>query len=308
MHPMSWPESVEHHKLAGDYPQYWPKGFLPSSWDGAGSYVVVNCIATSPTYFAVYEMCDGVGCTRIASSLSEFFAASTQEVLQGLRNYSEADAPSLPTRQSRKGQRRFRPQPLLRPPTHGSTRCRLGRRLGPSALRASNYSSPAPPASPEIVRWARVAGVRPPAEDGSYEIKLSTAPVEQWFFKKSSLAPGTTNIEASIRDTSWTVNLNRQDGLYSVMWSSGGTISVRSDQLKYKRLIRWPAIDAIENFPALVKQIETLLGLKFIPYANVTLPYTETRATLASPDLLAWLAPCANKVGCYIGGERNTSF
>ncbi|WP_028102966.1 SMI1/KNR4 family protein [Pseudoduganella violaceinigra] len=92
MSALSIKDSISHYQDVAycggsENPDYWPYGFLPIMQDGCGSYLVVNCIASSPAYGAVYDMCDGVGCNRLANSLREFFAASAQEVATGLRKY-----------------------------------------------------------------------------------------------------------------------------------------------------------------------------------------------------------------------------
>lgn len=304
MHPLSLAESLQHHEMAG-IPDYWPSGFLPLLMDGAGSYLVVNCRDTSPTFRAVYDMTDGVGCTRVANSLGEFFAASIREVELGLRDYSTDSSPSISTREylakaaplfanSPYFDRARMDQPVV-DWEHGVVSM-PNKRQAPRALVTEA-------ASPEISRWAQIAGVPPPPEDGNYHIRLSTAPVKQWFFAKSKLPAQTTNIEATIGHKTWTVKLTRQDQLFIVIWSSGGAVSVNSDQLKYKRMVRWPALDAVEYFPRLVKQIESLLGIQFIPYADVSVPYTVPRETVEQPKLHEWLAPCATKVGRYISGS-----
>jgi len=149
---------------------------------------------------------------------------------------------------------------------------------------------PPPPASAEILRWATIAGVAPPLEGNIVRIKMSTAPVEHWIARRSKLAPQTTDIEVEIHRDRWYVKLTRLDNLFCVNWSSGGNVAVRSDQMKYQRLVRWPALDAIENFPLLVKAIETLLGIQFISYADVNL-------AKPSKQFIKWLEPCAKKVG-----------
>jgi hypothetical protein len=302
MHPLSLLESLEHHELAGT-PDYWPSGFLPLLMDGAGSYLVVNCRSDSPTFRAVYDMSDGVGCTRVANSLSEFFTASTREVALGLRDYSPDPSPSITTREYlAKAAPLFGNSPYFDRARMDEPMVDWEDRVVPiPSKRPTIRSVLAEPASPESLRWAEIADVPPPPEDGNYRIRLSTAPVKQWFFQKSKLPAQTTNIEAKIGPKMWTVTLTRQDQLFTVIWSSGGTVSVSSDQMKYQRLVRWPALDAVENFPRLVKQVETLLGIQFVPYADITLPYTVTPETVERPKLQAWLAPCATKVGSYIG-------
>jgi hypothetical protein len=65
-------------------PDYWPMGFLPILEDGSGSYVVVNCVADSPTYGGVYDMSEGVGCNLISKSILEFIKSSEKELKKKL--------------------------------------------------------------------------------------------------------------------------------------------------------------------------------------------------------------------------------
>ncbi|QBI01974.1 SMI1/KNR4 family protein [Pseudoduganella albidiflava] len=88
MFPLSTDRSIEDYveiaDIVGDEnPDYWPLGFVPILADGAGSWVLVNCIAASPTYGAVYEMTHCVGINRIAGSLADYFAGLTQVVKAG---------------------------------------------------------------------------------------------------------------------------------------------------------------------------------------------------------------------------------
>jgi len=75
--------------ITEEAPNYWINGFLPILSDCAGSVVAVNCIASSSTFGAVYEMTDGVGLNRIASSLTEFFEAGTAAIVQGFIRYDD---------------------------------------------------------------------------------------------------------------------------------------------------------------------------------------------------------------------------
>ncbi len=67
-----------------DWADYWPLGFVPILYDGAGDFMVVNCRAGSPTQGAVYDMTKGVGCTRVSASLDAFFNGCAEEVRRGL--------------------------------------------------------------------------------------------------------------------------------------------------------------------------------------------------------------------------------
>ena len=131
---------------------------------------------------------------------------------------------------------------------------------------------------------------------GHYTLKMSTAPVKHWYFSKSRLKPDTANLEAQIQYDKWSVKLTRNDNLYLVHWSDGKPANVRSEQLKYSVMTRWPPLAAIEEFPRLVKQIESVLGIRFLPYLDLGFPEGESRGILRTPRLLAWLAPCATRV------------
>lgn len=76
-------------EVGTDSPKYWPIGFIPFLRDGSGSYVVLNCISSSPTYGAVYDMTEGVGCNMIAPSLKVFIEGARKELEIGLRVYNE---------------------------------------------------------------------------------------------------------------------------------------------------------------------------------------------------------------------------
>ena len=91
MFPLSLQACLQHHDGctdSSDDEDYWPIGFLPILADGTGSYVVVNARRDSPTWGAVYDMSEGVGCNRIAHSLEAFFAACAREAALGLRRYA----------------------------------------------------------------------------------------------------------------------------------------------------------------------------------------------------------------------------
>ena len=56
-----------------DFKKYWPIGFVPLGTPGDGSRLLVNCLASSPTYGSVYDLLHGVGVSRISGSLSQYF-------------------------------------------------------------------------------------------------------------------------------------------------------------------------------------------------------------------------------------------
>lgn len=99
-------QSIEaaYKDLAGcggnENPDYWPLGFLPILEDGSGSYVIVNCISSSPTYGGVYDMSEGVGCNLISPSIATFLDASNQELKKGIRSFTSPDFSQIQNFQS----------------------------------------------------------------------------------------------------------------------------------------------------------------------------------------------------------------
>ncbi|MBT2788638.1 MULTISPECIES: SMI1/KNR4 family protein [unclassified Halomonas] len=96
MHLLSLSSIASHYdSCAGcgddDNPDYWPLGFVPLLQDGCGGYLVVNCIAGSPTYGGVYDMGDGVGCNLVSPSLEAFLVGAAKELELRVRVFSCAD-------------------------------------------------------------------------------------------------------------------------------------------------------------------------------------------------------------------------
>lgn len=56
-----------------NFEAYWPKKFLPIATPGDGSRLLVNCRSQSPTRGHIYELFHGIGLSKHASSLSQYF-------------------------------------------------------------------------------------------------------------------------------------------------------------------------------------------------------------------------------------------
>lgn len=65
------------------FEEYWPKGLFPFATPGDGSRLLVNCIAASPTHGAVYELFHGIGVSKCAPSISQYFATASAWLEQG---------------------------------------------------------------------------------------------------------------------------------------------------------------------------------------------------------------------------------
>lgn len=68
--------------------------------------------------------------------------------------------------------------------------------------------------------------------------------------------------------------------------------------------MRWPELDDLAKFPAFVNDVAAFVGIRLLPYVDIGPNTPETEALRRDPRLAAWLAPCADKIRCYIGGEH----
>lgn len=101
MYALSWSQARDHYselsEIGGDEnPDYWPKGFFPILFNGSGDFVLVNCISSSTTYGAVYDLSEGVGCNRISDSIAQFFDALSVELQKKLRIFKDEEISVIP--------------------------------------------------------------------------------------------------------------------------------------------------------------------------------------------------------------------
>lgn len=79
-----------------EFKDYWPNGFFPFAKPGDGSRLLVNCVPESSTHGAVYELFHGVGVSKSANSISDYFVTALAWLKEGAtrlddRSYVERD-------------------------------------------------------------------------------------------------------------------------------------------------------------------------------------------------------------------------
>ncbi len=84
-------EEVWDDELEEETDTYYPIGFIPFLLDGAGDYILINCITNSPTCGAIYYLEDGLGCYRVSDSLSHFIIANHETIKQTTKEFSDPD-------------------------------------------------------------------------------------------------------------------------------------------------------------------------------------------------------------------------
>lgn len=152
--------------------------------------------------------------------------------------------------------------------------------------------------------WASMVDMAPETVPWAVTLRMSTVPMEYWFYKRKRLRPEDLDLELSIPSYGlWRATLRRHDGLFLAQWRPNGNFSVESQQLKYKRLIPLPALQSPQGFPALVGALEKALSVPFIRHTNLGPNGTvdvERWVAEPHPALQHWLAPCADTLGVYL--------
>ncbi|MCD5977961.1 hypothetical protein [Pseudomonas quasicaspiana] len=150
---------------------------------------------------------------------------------------------------------------------------------------------------PEIAEWFASFGV----DEVSYSvcsIDLSNEPPEHWFYRRNKLRPESLKLDLNIpADGSWRVDLSRHDNLFNVQWRSDDDLRVESQELRYRKLIKWPRLHSLMEFPLLAEQLEQCLGVHFLRHANVGARLLEPEVLARNPKIRQWLAPCTDTLG-----------
>jgi hypothetical protein len=154
-------------------------------------------------------------------------------------------------------------------------------------------------------RWASSIGLDELPNGWVLRFTLSTVPIENWFYRRNKLKPDSIQLTLSVPDYGlWVAQLERHDELFQVQWRTGDDLRVQSQQLKYTRLVAWPRLQSLEEFPKLVSAIEPCIGIRFIRHADVGARMLDSKLLTSNPTLRNWLSPCVDTVGCLMRNER----
>ena len=90
-HFFSADNAIEDYKMCFDlwqeeegFDDYWPRGFFPIGSPGDGSRLLINCLVQSPTFGQVYELFHGVGVSKHAVSLKQYFETRLAQLEGGV--------------------------------------------------------------------------------------------------------------------------------------------------------------------------------------------------------------------------------
>ena len=111
-------------------------------------------------------------------------------------------------------------------------------------------------------------GIKLSPKPWSIHMQWSTTQPMNWVIERNSLRPEDLLLTLSINDRHWQVSLERRDEVFYAQWGTYG-FRVDSQQLKYRRFIKWPAIESPENIFEFIAELKLLLGVQFERHINL---------------------------------------
>lgn len=130
----------------------------------------------------------------------------------------------------------------------------------------------------------------------SIHLQWSTTEPKFWVLRRNALSPSDLLLTLSLNDRYWNLSLQRKDDIFGVIWRDSG-IDVKSQQLKYRKMIQWPAIKTPFETIAAIKTLEAILDVTFYKHVNLQGTLAES---LANPTLFThWLGDSAASYGCF---------
>lgn len=93
------------------------------------------------------------------------------------------------------------------------------------------------------------------------------------------------------------MDLSRHDKLFNIQWRPNDDVRIESEQLRYRKLIKWPRLPSLMDFPLLVGQLEQCLEVNFLRHANFGARLLAPQTLACNTAIRQWLAPCADTFG-----------
>ncbi len=131
-------------------------------------------------------------------------------------------------------------------------------------------------------------------------IVIATRPPIEWTTKRNTLQADDMWLSLTLSSFwQWRVQLKRHDGLFVVDWADRG-VTVESQQLRYRKIMKWPEIAGPDDFPRLVGELNALFPKPFAREALVTILKTDDAVKEALAD---WLSDVCDKIK-FIGDDE----
>ena len=151
------------------------------------------------------------------------------------------------------------------------------------------------------VDWINQFSLSHPQKGWVIGFRLSTVPIENWFYKRNQLKEDSIKFDLTVPDYGlWVATLERHDGLFQVQWRPDNDLRVESQQLKYRKMVKWPHLSELSAFPDFVSNVESALNVKFIPHVDISSRLVDTNELITNDKVKQWLAPCCESVGHFM--------
>jgi hypothetical protein len=109
---------------------------------------------------------------------------------------------------------------------------------------------------PEVAEWFASFGVAEVSYSGC-SVDLPNESPERWFYKRNKLRPESLVLDLRIpSNENGLVDLSCHDNLFNIQWRQNDDLSIESEQLHYRKLIKWPRLSSLMNFALLAAQLE----------------------------------------------------
>ena len=159
-------------------------------------------------------------------------------------------------------------------------------------------SMPATLIPSENAQWFAMLGLGDMPDYSAISITLSNEPIEHWFYKRNKLRPESLKLRLLVPSLGgWRVELERHDELFLAQWRPKDDLRIESQQLRYRKLVAWPRLSSIIDFPQLIGSLERSLEVSFLPHADIGARLIDPETLAANLQLRQWLAPCASSLG-----------
>lgn len=151
----------------------------------------------------------------------------------------------------------------------------------------------------EMDQWLSSLGLNSEESVWTLGFTLSTTEIENWFYRRNKLKPEDVKIELIAPSAgTWVIQLERKDRLYVAQWRKENDFRVESQQMKYRRLVKWPELNSLYDFPKLINPIEDALNIKFIRHVDVGSRMIDLKPHLNTDSkLFYWLKDCSETIG-----------
>ena len=116
------------------------------------------------------------------------------------------------------------------------------------------------PGQSEAAHWFAQFDMGDMPQGSTFSIVLSNDPIEHWFYKRKKLRPESLKLELIVPSWGhWRLQLERHEPLYLAQWRPNDDLRIESQQLRYRKLVKWPRLASLAAFPQVVEQLERIL-------------------------------------------------